>query len=115
LEIEEVQLDLDRAVACGLIVNELVSNALKHAFPDGRRGTLWISLQALEANECLLRVRDDGVRMSKPIDPKTADTLGLQLVDDLAGQLHGSVVMRGRESVDIAITFQTAAGRRTTP
>jgi two-component sensor histidine kinase len=114
LDIDEVQLDLDRAVACGLIVNELASNALKHAFPNGRRGTLSISLQALEANECLLRVRDDGVGMSKPFDPKTADTLGLQLVNDLADQLHGSVAMRGRDSVDIAITFQTAAGRRTT-
>jgi two-component sensor histidine kinase len=114
LDIDEVQLDLDRAVACGLIVNELVSNALKHAFPNGRRGTLSISLQALEANGCLLRVRDDGVGMSKPFDPKTADTLGLQLVNDLADQLHGSVAMRGRDSVDIAITFQTAAGRRTT-
>jgi two-component sensor histidine kinase len=115
LEIDEVQLDLDRAVACGLIVNELVSNALKHAFPDGRQGTLWISLQALEANECLLRVRDDGVGMSKSIDPKTADTLGLQLVNDLADQLHGSVAMRGLDGVDIAITFQTATDRKTTP
>ena len=115
LDIDEVQLDLDRAVACGLIVNELVSNALKHAFPDGRRGTIWISLQALAANECLLRVRDDGVGMSKSFDPKTADTLGLQLVSDLADQLHGNVAMRGLESVDVAITFRTGAGRKTTP
>jgi two-component sensor histidine kinase len=115
LEIDEVQLDLDRAVACGLIVNELVSNALKHAFPDGRRGTLWVSLQTLEANEYLLRVRDDGVGMSKSIDPKTTDTLGLQLVSDLADQLHGSVAMRALNSVDIAITFQTSARRKTTP
>jgi predicted ATPase/two-component sensor histidine kinase len=114
LDISEVQLDLDRAVACGLIVNELVSNALKHAFPNGRRGTVWISLEALGANECLLRVRDDGVGMSKSIDPKTADTLGLQLVSDLADQLHGSVAMRSLDGVDIAITFQTDAGRKTT-
>ena len=115
LDIDEIQLDLDRAVACGLVVNELVSNALKHAFPDGRRGTLWISLQALEANECLLRVRDDGVGMPRSIDPKTTDTLGLQLVNDLADQLHGGVAMSGLNGVDIAITFQTAAGRKTTP
>jgi predicted ATPase/two-component sensor histidine kinase len=115
LDIDEVQLDLDRAIACGLIVNELVSNALKHAFPDGRRGGLWISLQSLEADDCLLRIRDDGVGMSKSFDLKTAETLGLQLVNDLADQLHGSVAMRGLDGVDIAITFQTAAGRKTTP
>jgi predicted ATPase/two-component sensor histidine kinase len=115
LDIDEIQLDLDRAVACGLVVNELVSNALKHAFPDGRRGTLWISLQALEANECLLRVRDDGIGMSKSIDPKATDTLGLQLVNDLADQLHGRIAMRDLDGVDIAITFQTAARRMTTP
>jgi two-component sensor histidine kinase len=52
--------------------------------------------------------------MSKSIDPKTADTLGLQLVNDLADQLHGSIAMRGLDSVDIAITFQTATGKKTT-
>jgi predicted ATPase/two-component sensor histidine kinase len=113
LDIDEIQLDLDRAVACGLIVNELVSNALKHAFPDGRRGTLWISLQASEANECVLRVRDDGIGISKSVDPKTADTVGLQLVNDLVDQLHGSVAMRGLDGVDIAITFQMTAGSTT--
>jgi two-component sensor histidine kinase len=113
LDFDEIQLDLDRAVACGLIVNELVSNSLKHAFPDGRRGTVWISLHALGANECLLRVHDDGVGTSKSIDPKTADTLGLQLVNDLTEQLHGSITMRGLESVDIAIAFRRVAGRMT--
>jgi two-component sensor histidine kinase len=115
LDIDEVQLDLDRAVACGLIVNELVSNALKHAFPDGRRGALWISLQSLEADGCLLRVRDDGVGISESIHPKTAETLGLQLVNDLADQLRGSVEIRSLDGVDIAITFQTAAGKKITP
>jgi predicted ATPase/two-component sensor histidine kinase len=115
LDIDDIQLDLDRAVACGLIVNELASNALKHAFPDGRRGTLWISLEALEANECLLRVRDDGVGMSSSIDPKTVDTLGLQLVNDLADQLRGSIAIRGLNGADIAITFQTIARRKTIP
>src|SRR5262249_5435596 len=103
LDIGEVQLDLDRAVACGLIVNELVSNALKHAFPDGRRGRLYISLQSIESDDCLLRVRDDGVGISGSIDPKTAETLGLQLVNDLADQLHGRIEMRCFDGVDIAI------------
>jgi predicted ATPase/two-component sensor histidine kinase len=115
LEVDEVQLDLDRAVACGLIVNELVSNALKHAFPNGRRGGLWISLQSLEADDCLLRVRDDGVGMAKSVNPKTAETLGLQLVNDLADQLHGSVAMLGLDGVDIAITFQTTTGNKRAP
>src|SRR5262249_380690 len=108
LDIDQVQLDLDRAIASGLIVNHLVSNARKHAFPDSRRGTVWISLQASAADECLLRVRDDGVGISKSIEPKTADTLGLQLVSDLADQLHGSLAMRRLDGVDIAITFKTA-------
>ena len=105
-DIGDIQLDLDQAVACGLIVNELVSNALKHAFPDGRRGTVTISLQRLDEGRCLLRVQDDGIGLEAPIDPGDTETLGLQIVADLTSQIHGNLVTRWVGGADLAISFR---------
>jgi predicted ATPase/two-component sensor histidine kinase len=105
-DIDDIQLDLDQAMACSLIANELVSNALKHAFPDGRRGTVTISLQELDDRRCLLRVQDDGVGLDSPIDPESTETLGLQIVADLTSQIHGELVTRWIGGADIAISFR---------
>lgn len=93
-EVEDIQLGLNRAVSCGLIVNELVSNALKHAFPGDRRGQVRVTLQTTPDGRCALGVSDDGVGLPGDIELATADSLGLQLVDDLSAQLHGEVVAR---------------------
>ena len=89
IRIGDVQLDLDRAVPCGLIVNELVSNALKHAFPDGRAGRVCVELQPFGDKQHVLVVGDDGVGLPADLDHRRANSLGLQLVDDLTQQLHG--------------------------
>jgi PAS domain S-box-containing protein len=87
-------LDLDRAVPCGLILNELLSNALKHAFPDGRAGEVWVSLNESAPGQLLLVVEDDGVGRPDDLGPKPAKSLGLQLVQDLTRQLRGSLLCR---------------------
>jgi PAS domain S-box-containing protein len=84
-----VELDLDQAIPCGLIVNELVSNSLKHGFADGRPGDVWIELQALAEGTLRLRVKDNGAGFPADFESKRAKSLGLQLVADLAGQLRG--------------------------
>jgi two-component sensor histidine kinase len=71
------------AVTCGLIVNELVSNALKHAFPVGRPGCIRIDVQSLGSGRHVLRVQDDGIGLPEGLDFGRADSLGLQLVRDL--------------------------------
>lgn len=98
----KTHVDLERAVPCGLIVNELVSNALKHAFPEGG-GAITVSLSPNEGNEDTsqyeLRVEDDGVGLPEEIDADQPDRFGLQLVQILVdGELDGSYSVQTGES-----------------
>ena len=90
LDVSAVLLPIDSAIPCGLIVNELMSNALKHAFPDGRRGEISLHLTE-EAGAVLLSFADDGVGIPADRDFDIPLTLGLQLIPLLADQLHGTL------------------------
>lgn len=95
--VEDILLGLETAISVGLIVNELTSNALKHAFPDGRSGTVGVRLARGGPDGYILTVTDDGVGLPSVVDPDDSPSMGLQLVRDLAEQLHGVVaVSRGR-------------------
>ena len=101
LDLAPVHLAIDKAIPCGLLVNELVSNALKHAFPDGRSGVLRVDLQPLaHATGWRLRVSDDGVGLPPDFDLRRTTSLGLKLVTDLAHQLGGKLkISSGPEAV----------------
>ncbi|MEW6521574.1 MAG: PAS domain-containing protein [Thermodesulfobacteriota bacterium] len=88
-----VALPLEQAVPCGLIISELVSNSLKHAFPDGRAGRVTVALDHGEAGQLVLCVRDNGTGLAPGFNPAATATLGLQLVANLAGQLGGSLTI----------------------
>ncbi|MDD5460681.1 MAG: histidine kinase dimerization/phosphoacceptor domain -containing protein [Methylococcales bacterium] len=90
LEVEDLFLDVDTAIPCGLIINELVSNALKHAFPDNRRGTIEISFRKEQA-EYILVIADNGVGFPADLNFEKSASLGLQLVDTLTRQLMGQM------------------------
>ncbi|WP_226575915.1 AAA family ATPase [Acuticoccus sediminis] len=107
VEAEEVTLDLDRAVSCGLIVNELVSNALKHAFPGARAGRVGVSLRMEPFDRCILTVEDDGIGL--PEDWRSSESLGLQLVRDLADQLGGRIDVTLHQGTRFMIHFDLAA------
>jgi predicted ATPase/two-component sensor histidine kinase len=113
-EIEEIMLDLDRAVPCGLIVNELVSNAFKHAFPDGRVGRITVALTSCGPQQCCLTVSDNGIGLPIGLDPDTAPTLGLQLVGDLVHQLHGVLTIDRTTGVTFVIVFRNTVENVTT-
>jgi two-component sensor histidine kinase len=87
LDVEEVTLEADEAVPCGLILNELITNALKHAFPGGRAGTVSVELRQLDDGAVRLGVSDDGVGLPAGLDVQGHASLGLQLVRMLAQQL----------------------------
>jgi two-component sensor histidine kinase len=89
IEVEEILLSVDTGIPCGLIINELLSNALKHAFPDGK-GTVVVGMNRQDG-QYVLRVADDGIGFPKDLDFRTTDSLGLQLVNTLTGQLEGTV------------------------
>jgi len=110
-EAESVSLQLETAIPAGLIVNELVSNALKHAFPDGRRGTLKVSLHSPTPGQLLLSVQDDGVGFPPGFDWDQARSLGLRMVHDLARQIRGTLEIRQNGGTTFALTFPIAKPR----
>src|SRR5262249_15763353 len=91
VRIDDVLLDADTAVPCSLIINELVSNALKHAFPSGRTGEIRIDLHAGPDNPFILKVSDNGIGFPKDFDFRKVESLGLQLVVHLTEQLKGTL------------------------
>jgi PAS domain S-box-containing protein len=110
LRVPDVALDLERAVPCGLIVNELVSNALKHAFPGSRTGVLRVEFDVLTGGLYRLVVADDGVGLPPGLDPHHAASMGLQLVADLTEQLGGTLDVAGGPGTTFTVRFP-AEGR----
>lgn len=101
-----VRLDIDRAIPCGLLVNELVSNALEHAFPLGRHGELWIELHALaDGARGRLRVTDNGVGLPSGFVPEHLTSLGVKLATDLARQLGGRLEMGSGPGARFEVEF----------
>jgi PAS domain S-box-containing protein len=92
--IGRIRLPLDQSVPCGLIINELVSNALKHGFPDGGPGTVSLDLVPDGKGMLILAVWDDGTGLPPGLEPSMASTLGLRLVSRLASQLNGQFLVR---------------------
>ena len=105
LEIEPVALPIDRAIPCGLIFNELVGNALKHAFPDGRCGTVQVRVRRTGPDCVRIGVSDDGIGMPEGADTAASKSLGLQLVRTLARQINGQLQIRIGAGTHIEIEF----------
>jgi PAS domain S-box-containing protein len=103
--LEPLALDLERAVPCGMLVNELVSNALEHAFPDGRAGVVTVELRAGANGSHVLTVADNGVGLPAGIDYQQTRSLGLQLVFTLARQLSAAVAVEREGRTAFRITF----------
>jgi PAS domain S-box-containing protein len=94
MELASLSLGVDQAIPCGLLVNELVTNAFKHAFPAGRRGEVRVELQPLvEGQGWRLRVADDGVGLPPGFEVQNSNSLGLKLIADLTGQLGGTLAI----------------------
>jgi len=103
--VENSALSIELAVPLGLILNELISNCLKHAFPDGRAGRITVELRPLNPASLELTVADDGVGFPAEIDFHKADTLGMQLVRTLTEQIGGRLELRRRRGTEFAISF----------
>jgi PAS domain S-box-containing protein len=109
-ELDEIAFDVDTAIPCGLILNELLTNALKYAFPDGRSGDIHIRLQA-EGEYVTLRVRDTGIGFPEGFDFRKTESLGLQLVNMLTEQLGGTLTLTPEGGTTITVSIPLAHGR----
>jgi PAS domain S-box-containing protein len=102
----DVYVDINKAVPCGLILNELISNALKHAFPSDRHGELQIIIRETKNTEIEIVVRDNGVGLPDDVDIHQPRTVGLHLVNGLAkNQLDGQMEVRRDNGTEFRIKF----------
>jgi two-component sensor histidine kinase len=100
-----IRLSVSTAIPCGLIINELVTNSLKHAFPERRSGSVHIRLQERERKSVELLVEDDGIGLPADLDPRKTASLGLGLVFMLAEQLEAEVEVRRDQGTAFRIQF----------
>lgn len=106
INIPEIRLPIDQAIPCGLIINELLTNSLKYAFPDNRLGKITIALQSYGDNELELTVKDNGIGLPEGLVIDKHKTFGLMLVSILTEQLFGTVHFDKSNGTCIRITFQ---------
>jgi two-component sensor histidine kinase/ligand-binding sensor domain-containing protein len=104
-DIPSLYLDIDTALTLGLIVNELVSNTLKYAFPEQRKGTLLIELLRVTETDYTLTICDDGTGLPDNFEEKMATSFGLQLVSSLIKKLHGSLKFYSQGGTQIRLQF----------
>jgi PAS domain S-box-containing protein len=106
LDLHSVSVSMDQATPCGLIVNELISNCLKHAFPDGRSGVVKVSLISIsEGKAVCMAVSDDGIGLPDDFAQRRERSLGLQLVDDLVTQIGGELSLKSDRGSAFTILF----------
>jgi two-component sensor histidine kinase len=106
LDLLDIELPPERAIPCGLVVSELVTNAIKHAFPGDRRGRLQVQLERVPHARLRLTVKDDGVGLNRDFPGGTHVTLGLDLVAIFAKQLQADIVVERDGGTCFRLTFE---------
>jgi PAS domain S-box-containing protein len=104
LTLDELQLNIDLSIPCGLVINEIISNSLKYAFPNNRDGIIFVTLKKIN-NLVHIEVGDNGIGIPDEIDIKQTKTLGLQLVDTLIEQINGKLVINRVKGTKFSIEF----------
>ena len=103
--IEKLNLKIDTAIPCGLIINELISNSMKHAFTNSEEGEIYVEFITLQTGKYSLSVSDNGVGVRENIDSLKKQSLGLELVWNLVEQLEGTIVYNSKLGTSFRITF----------
>lgn len=106
LDTEKVFLGLDRSIPFGLIINEIVTNCIKHAFPGGKEGEISITLHS-EKGKTKLAISDNGIGISESLDMQNPKSFGLALVYSLVRQLKGTIEINSNDGTEIKIAFST--------
>ncbi|WP_375503210.1 PAS domain-containing protein [uncultured Nostoc sp.] len=105
IQVDNASLDIETAIPCGLIINELVSNALKYAFVGNRRGEIEVKFYQESESTLTLIIRDNGIGLPKNFDSKKAKTLGITLIQGLVKQLRGKLEIDSHQGTQFKITF----------
>ncbi len=107
IEVRDVSLGLESAIPCGLIINELISNSLKYAFPEESEGEIRVAFNSIDEDELVLEVSDNGIGMPEKLDFRNTESLGLHLVTIISeDQLHGKIELNRTDGTDFQIRFK---------
>ena len=106
IEAGEAYLSIDKAIPCGLILNELISNVYKHAFRNRLEGSLYIGFTITDNEHIHVKVKDDGIGMPTDFELSNASTMGMTLIKDLVHQLKGELLYKSDEGAEFTITFK---------
>ena len=111
VEILDIYLSITQAIPCALVLNELISNAFKHAFMEGQKGTITVSMQSPDKEMIFARIKDDGTSIPEEIDIYKANTLGLKLTRNIVQQqLDGKIQVRRDKGTEFIIEFKKVGG-----
>ena len=105
LAVDNLELDVTQAVPLGLIINEVVTNAFKYAFPNERAGTVSVSLKRLSGYDCQLVIADDGVGLPAEYKPMSNRSLGMTLLHGFSEQLDGELCIESHNGLSVRLTF----------
>jgi len=106
LAVDRLEMDVEQVVPLGLILNEAITNSIKYAFPDGCNGVIAISLAEFGPHRCLLTISDNGVGLPDRLNTARPGSLGMQLMQGLAGDLDGTFTIESRNGTTIRIAFE---------
>lgn len=105
VEAKNIYIGIDSAIPCGLLINELISNSLKHAFPTSRKGKINIKMESIEENKFILIISDNGIGFPEEIDFRNTKSLGMQLVITLTDQIDGKIELIRGNGTTFKISF----------
>ncbi len=111
VNVESIYLQVNQAIPCALVINELVMNSIKHGFPTGKGGEIAIEIKLLDADKVSLSVADNGVGLPKDFKIDTPVTLGMQIINALIGQLHGTLEVDKSKGTKFIIDFPQKSDR----
>jgi len=106
IDVQGILLDINKAIPCGLILNEIISNVFKHAFTGRKKGSLSISMSKNDEGLITLTVSDNGIGFSESLDFSNTKSLGLQLVVSLVRQLDGTIELERNNGTTFKVNFQ---------
>jgi len=112
VQTDDLSMDIDTIIPCGLILNELVSNALKYAFPKGQKGLIEVRLTDNGDNTCTLKIMDNGIGLPEGLDLYSTDTLGMQIVTSLCQQIDASLEVSNEGGTAFMVTFSIKGPRQ---
>jgi PAS domain S-box-containing protein len=104
--LEKAMIDINTVIPLGLVLNELLTNAFKYAYPKGEKGIIKVNFTKIDDQYYLLEVSDNGVGLPSKMDPYSPKTLGMQLINNLASQLQGEIDIESTQGTDVKIKFK---------